>query len=280
MSTPSWQDRLRVISCRGGFESLKRYIDFRRDREVFSNITSPIVLDECVYYMKKVWRIWFDEKVREMFYLVARTYRIDMLEVFFQYITWKYLMEDNDELTKLLKDVTAEGATDVVVFLLEKEMPVNIELRSTGWRTSFLGWACSQGKIDIVRLLLERDANVNALNSRGETPVFDAMKCGDVRVLDHLIMHGADVYRHNNEDESLWFAVHPSNYKEEMQANFQRLADMRLPIDVKMYRKKFYLLKESHRMKMKPVLDIMHVVMESQGVVFTPWGSIVSEGTA
>lgn len=95
-----------------------------------------------------------------------------------------------------------------------------------------------------------------------------------MRVLDHLIMHGADLL-HNKEEESLWFAVQPCNYREEMQESFQRLADMRLPLDVEMYKKKFLLLKDSHRVRMKPVLDIMRGVLESQGVVFTKWGSIV-----
>lgn len=61
-----------------------------------------------------------------------------------------------------------------------------------------LHWAASFGHLAVVRLLLEREADVNARNSLGLAPLARAAWKGELGVAALLLRHGADVHARNN----------------------------------------------------------------------------------
>jgi ankyrin repeat protein len=54
---------------------------------------------------------------------------------------------------------------------------------------------CAHHDLDknVVKLLLDKGANVNALDSEGETPLFSAVRNADVEIVELLVKHGASV---------------------------------------------------------------------------------------
>ena len=50
-----------------------------------------------------------------------------------------------------------------------------------------------------MKLLLDKGANVNAMDSLGETPLFSAVRNVDVELVELLLQHGASV---NTQNES------------------------------------------------------------------------------
>ena len=212
-------------------EAILPSIDRWNDSFIFSAIRSPIVLDACLRYVNPT-----KSRLLEIFYLVARLHRVDLLKVFFDSfltledlstsLTWNYSFFIGREVI--------EGAVDVIAFFLEKGLDPNLQSFWCG-EGSLLSLACSYNKIDIVDLLLEYGANVNHQDIAGRTPAFHAMRAPDVRILDRLIVHGANLYRRDKDGNNLWTAVAWCYYEETLEPNFQRLADMRVPLDEETY---------------------------------------------
>lgn len=53
--------------------------------------------------------------------------------------------------------------------------------------------ACLRGDVEVVRLLLQHGADVNAVNDYNETPLHYACKRANLVVLQCMIEHGADI---------------------------------------------------------------------------------------
>ena len=66
-----------------------------------------------------------------------------------------------------------------------------IDVRSNLGNPLFL--AASEGKLDVVRYLLDEGANVNARESSGSTPLAEAAYYGHVDVIKELLLRGADI---------------------------------------------------------------------------------------
>lgn len=78
---------------------------------------------------------------------------------------------------------------NTVKFLLEHGADVN-----TGYkRMSTLHSAVTQGKQEIIRILLDNGANVDALTKLDQTPLRMATEEGNLGVIETLLEHGADV---------------------------------------------------------------------------------------
>jgi len=152
------------------------------------------------------------------------TYRVDLIECFLPYINFRALFSQDWFYLSFLME---EGAVDVTTFLFDHEVPV--DLPSYGDNTTMLFDACENGKVDIVDLLIERGANVNHICSNGSRPIFWALQCKDVRVLDRLIVAGVDLtvtgmFGHGVLSTAICFSG--SSFE-----IIERLVQMRAPLD-------------------------------------------------
>lgn len=69
---------------------------------------------------------------------------------------------------------------------------VNVNSRTFRMRTAALHEAASEGRVEIVKLLLEKGANPDILDEGSTTPLAYAACGGHVEVMEILIAHGAD----------------------------------------------------------------------------------------
>lgn len=124
-----------------------------------------------------------------------------------------YRGKRNEEITQLLKkevfmnsdqqggvDVNAwlaaaaNGNTAAVKSLLANGIDVDTKTPSL----TALMWAASGGHTDTVRVLLDADADVNAIADDGSTPLMHAVLSGNVDTVKVLLDAGADVHTKNN----------------------------------------------------------------------------------
>jgi ankyrin repeat protein len=79
---------------------------------------------------------------------------------------------------------------DVAVILLDHGAGINKQRHGEG--DTALSIASSDGHLEVVRLLLERGADINIANARGETPLSRAVVFRQERIVSLLLVRGAD----------------------------------------------------------------------------------------
>ncbi|XP_071478511.1 uncharacterized protein [Diadema antillarum] len=103
--------------------------------------------------------------------------------------------KSSTQVTMVFHDVLlqsiAQSKMEQVKQLLSSGMDINFKDESTGGNTA-LHWAASFSGVDMVRLLLEHNPDVNVMNSDGTTPLHDAVLRGDLDIVRELVQHGAD----------------------------------------------------------------------------------------
>jgi ankyrin repeat protein len=107
-------------------------------------------------------------------------------------VNYKNLMEEASGYTAL--GIAAHlGHMKVMRMLLDANADTEICSTSKDW--TLLHWACLTNKFDIVKLLVDHNANMNARDCSGRTPLHYSVRKGrtDTRVLELLIQHGANV---------------------------------------------------------------------------------------
>ncbi|CAH1790961.1 unnamed protein product [Owenia fusiformis] len=62
-------------------------------------------------------------------------------------------------------------------------------------RNTPLHWAASYGNKEVVQCLCARNADPNAVNSYGATPLHDAIMRGDVDIVEEILLSGADIHK-------------------------------------------------------------------------------------
>ena len=75
--------------------------------------------------------------------------------------------------------------------LLQKGADVNYKSKSNGFTS--LHYATSSGSVDVVKLLLDKGADINALDNKGTTPLMLAVKNNSLPIAKLLLERGADV---------------------------------------------------------------------------------------
>lgn len=107
-----------------------------------------------------------------------------------------------------------EGVVDIFDLFLKYNVNFNIQ-NDEG--DSLLHFACTNGKFDIVKILLSQNAgaNINSRSLSGETSMYDAISWGRVpEILDLLYFNGADIEDiSNNGNTLLMFACFFGNYE-------------------------------------------------------------------
>jgi len=95
-----------------------------------------------------------------------------------------------------LMEAASAGNADIVRLLLEHGADVNAQ--SSSGNTPLM-YACAGGHEEVVTLLLEANANVEDHNENGHTPLMEAASAGHVGVAKILLSHGAGINTHSNE---------------------------------------------------------------------------------
>jgi ankyrin repeat protein len=108
-------------------------------------------------------------------------------------------LRDQDGRTPLMHAVLTENADPILVRLLVQHgADVNTADFDQKWTP--LHFAARDHKEEIVRILLEAGANVDAIDSFGNTPLWRAVMTAssNLAAIRALIKHGADPYKNNN----------------------------------------------------------------------------------
>lgn len=82
-----------------------------------------------------------------------------------------------------------QRGTDLIKFLLKN--------KATSKYALFL--AIASGRVDVITLLLDHNANTNTRDGIGDTPLYIAIMAKKHQGIDLLLMHGADVNSINND---------------------------------------------------------------------------------
>jgi len=86
------------------------------------------------------------------------------------------------------------GQTDIVKGLIERDADVN----KTGWTA--LHYAATRGHLDVLRLLLDKSAYIDAASPNGTTPLMMAAFYGTPSAVKLLLEAGADPFLKNRQD--------------------------------------------------------------------------------
>lgn len=132
----------------------------------------------------------------------------------------------NDKDESVLMLAALKGHTSLVEKLIANDADVN----KTGWTP--LHYAATGGHVDILALLLEHSAYIDAESPNGTTPLMMAALYGSPEAVKHLIQAGADLKLQNQLGmTALDFAVRGqrTNAKELIETGLARLAARQKP---------------------------------------------------
>lgn len=121
---------------------------------------------------------------------------------------------DKDGRSALIHAVLDSDPSEMVVtFLIENGININIKDKSQQW--SALHFAARDNKANIVKILLENNAVVDAIDIHGNTPLWRAVMSfnGDDSLVSELVRFGADPDKENNS------GISPRNLAERMGIN-------------------------------------------------------------
>ncbi|XP_076315719.1 ankyrin repeat and KH domain-containing protein 1-like [Tachypleus tridentatus] len=98
--------------------------------------------------------------------------------------------------TTPLMEAASAGHVDIVKLLIDHSADVNAQ---TNQGNTPLMYACAGGHEEVVKVLLESGASVEDHNENGHTPLMEAASAGHVGVSKILVEHGASINTHSNE---------------------------------------------------------------------------------
>ena len=97
------------------------------------------------------------------------------------------------------------GLTSVVQLLLWDKPNIDIESKDTEYNGTLLSWASKMGHLEVVKLLLNKKADVNTADKDRLMPLHWASFYGHVEVVKLLLNKKADV---NTADKDRWMPLH------------------------------------------------------------------------
>jgi ankyrin repeat protein len=132
------------------------------------------------------------------------------------------LQAKNDQTTNqdyLLCYAVRQGANATVTLLLDSGAQVDI--RSSGLNKTPLFQAAYDGRVEIMRLLIERGANVNAVDLLGNNPLREAISSKNLQAVQLLLDAGCDP-KHVNQDGKSMLDIANQYGSKEIQARIAR----------------------------------------------------------
>ncbi len=122
-------------------------------------------------------------------------------------------MVDADEGSALHHACRYNGSVDVVQFLLEQNIDINMETKKG--QTSL--WVATEfDNLPIAKYLIEHGANINVQDEEGNTPLYRAAKRGRKKIIVLLLLKGANKELKNKEGlDALELAVKKHSYSKE-----------------------------------------------------------------
>jgi len=99
-----------------------------------------------------------------------------------------------------LYSAAQRGRLEIVNLLLEHNADVNKASDSGGTPLSAAAWC---GHLEIVKLLIEHNADVNRADKVGYTPLYGAAYQGNLEIVKLLLEHNAAVYAKTNEGKTV-----------------------------------------------------------------------------
>lgn len=115
------------------------------------------------------------------------------------------MMEPSPHNVTLLMQSAGRGDTEIVKLLLDNGANVNAK---DGWEQTPLSYAVGGRHIEIIGLLLDRGADINSRAEIGSTPLMNAAGVGSLEVIEYLLDRGADINAQNyNGTTALMFAA-------------------------------------------------------------------------
>jgi len=90
----------------------------------------------------------------------------------------------------------ANDYLDIIKYLIEKN--ANVNAQESWYKESALHIACKEGKVEHVQYFLEHGANIELQNIYGDTPLHIACEKGRIQIVEQLLEKGADINALNN----------------------------------------------------------------------------------
>ncbi|WP_342273367.1 ankyrin repeat domain-containing protein [Spiroplasma endosymbiont of Acasis viretata] len=115
-------------------------------------------------------------------------------------------IEDKETFCSPLYYAVNNNNIEIVKLLLENDADIN-EQDING--STPLHWAIECNNIEIVKLLLENDADINAQDINGCAPLHWAIECNNIEIVKLLLENDADI---NAQEKSLATPLHLSIY--------------------------------------------------------------------
>eukprot|EP00935_MAST-01C_sp_MAST-1C-sp1_P000261 g261.t1 len=109
----------------------------------------------------------------------------------------------------LLAAANHDGRVEIVKYLIEKGVDVN---RDNGDGTRALHLACHQGSVEVVHCLVSNGAKINPLDAEGRTPFFVACQSNHLDVAKILASRGADKEKADEEGATPLTSAVKSNH--------------------------------------------------------------------
>jgi len=128
---------------------------------------------------------------------------------------WAALAESTEVADFLIDkgaDVNAKGAVDITPLLAARGFPMikllvsrgaDIQAQRRFQRMTKLHMVCTEKDKDVVEFLINKGAQVDRKNRRGQTPLWLAASCGRKEIVELLIKKGADINVSNNQGLTL-----------------------------------------------------------------------------
>jgi len=120
------------------------------------------------------------------------------------------IMDNNEIIDRLIKmgaDINQHDSNPLVQAIenyeiVEKLLGLNINVKNTSNGEDPFTEAINKGNPEIVRILLEKNVDINKKNNEGEIPIIKAIENKDVEIIKLLLENKADVNKTNKEGET------------------------------------------------------------------------------